>query len=66
MGGGGGAGGGGLTYAVVQPTQDRGVCGHAPPGYFCYLYALKSILVHSETYIKWTHIIRACKVESYQ
>ena len=30
------------------PTKARGVWGHAPPGHFCYLYALISILVHSE------------------
>ena len=32
-------GGGGGAHPVV--AQSRGVWGHAPPGHFCYLYALK-------------------------
>ena len=51
----------GLTLWAIQPTQ--GVWEHTSLGNVWYVYALKSILGHSETkyhkYLTWTHTIRA-------
>ena len=47
-----GGGGGGVDLVVAQPYMYLGGLGACfPRGHFCYLYALKSILVHSGTNI---------------
>ena len=46
-----------LVVALLHvPTKARGAGGHGLPGHVCYLYALKSILVNSETNIPITRV----------